>query len=60
MGILLAFAPFIVFALGVRFVGPTAGLIGGTLTSAALLLRDWLSPNRTPKVLEIFFFFVFG
>ena len=60
MGILLAFAPFLVFALGVRFIGPMEGLSGGTLTSAALLLRDWLTPGRTPKVLEFGTVVLFG
>jgi hypothetical protein len=53
MGILLAFAPFIVFALVSRFVGPVQGLIAGTATSAALVGRDWLTPGRSAKILEI-------
>ena len=53
MGILLAFLPFIVFPLVDRFVGPSEGLIGGALVSAALLLRDWIVPDRKPKILEI-------
>src|SRR3712207_3880598 len=40
MGILLAFAPFIAFALVDRLAGPTEGLIAGAAVSAALLLRD--------------------
>ena len=40
MGILLAFAPFIVFALVDRTVGVTEGLVAGAATSAALLARD--------------------
>jgi hypothetical protein len=53
MGILLAFAPFIVFAIIDRLTGSMAGLTAGAVVSAALLLRDWLTPGRTPKVLEI-------
>jgi hypothetical protein len=40
MGILLAFAPFIAFALVDRLIGATEGLIAGAAVSAALLLRD--------------------
>jgi hypothetical protein len=53
MGILLAFAPFIGFAVFDRLLGSTEGLFAGFVISAALLLRDWLSRNRSPKVLEI-------
>jgi hypothetical protein len=34
-------------------LGPSEGLIGGALVSAALLLRDWIVPDRKPKILEI-------
>jgi hypothetical protein len=60
MGILLAFAPFIVFAVLDRFVGPVWSLAAGTAVSAALLLRDFLSPGRQPKLLEIGAFVLFG
>lgn len=60
MGILLAFAPFIVFAVVDRIIGPTEGLIAGALTSAALLARDVLAPGRTPKILEIGTVLLFG
>ncbi|HEX3865061.1 MAG TPA: hypothetical protein VHY35_25520 [Stellaceae bacterium] len=53
MGILLAFAPFIAFALVDRLIGPTEGLVTGALVSGALLVRDWMTPGRTPKILEI-------
>jgi hypothetical protein len=53
MGILVAFAPFIVFAIIDRLVGPTAGLVTAALISLALLLRDCITPGRTPKMLEI-------
>jgi hypothetical protein len=60
MGILLAFAPFIGFAVVDRLLGSTEGLFVGFAISAALLLRDWLSPNRSPKVLEIGTAILFG
>jgi hypothetical protein len=53
MGILLAFAPFIVFAIVDRFGGPTIGLVAGAVVSAILLLRDLVTPGRSPKILEI-------
>jgi hypothetical protein len=53
MGTLLAFAPFIVFALIDRLVGATEGLIAAAVVSAALLIRDWVAPGRSPKILEI-------
>jgi hypothetical protein len=60
MGILLAFAPFIVFALVDRIASPSAGLIAGALVSAALLLRDIVTPGRAPKILEVGTFVLFG
>lgn len=60
MGILLAFAPFIVFALADRFVGATVALIAAALVSAALLARDWVTPGRAPKLLEIGTFVLFA
>jgi hypothetical protein len=60
MGILIAFAPFIVFAAVDRLIGSTEGLIAGALVSAALLVRDWMTPGRSPKVLEIGTFILFG
>jgi hypothetical protein len=53
VGILLAFAPFIVFAIVDRLIGPSEGLVGGALVAIALLVRDWITPGRTPKLLEI-------
>jgi hypothetical protein len=53
MGILLAFAPFIAFAIVAQVVGGTAGLVVGGATSAALLIRDRLSNGGPPKVLEL-------
>jgi hypothetical protein len=60
MGILLAFAPFIVFALVDRLIGATEGLWAGTLTSAALLGRDLVTAGRSPKILEIGTLLLFG
>jgi hypothetical protein len=53
MGILLAFAPFIAFAVIDRLIGPTQGLIAGAATSVVLLLRDWIALHKKPKILEI-------
>jgi hypothetical protein len=52
MGILLAFAPFIVFAILDRFVGPVWSLAAGTAVSAALLLRDVMTPGREANQLR--------
>jgi len=60
MGILLAFAPFIAFAVVDRLAGPTEGLVVGALVSAALLVRDWVTPGRTPKILEVGTALLFG
>jgi hypothetical protein len=53
MGILLAFAPFVVFAIVGNLVGGTAGLLAGCAASAALLVRDRLKSGGEPKVLEL-------
>ncbi|MEJ0090732.1 MAG: hypothetical protein WDM80_13440 [Limisphaerales bacterium] len=53
MNILLAFAPFLVFALVDRFVSPVAGLTSGALVAAGLVVRDVVSRNRKVKVLEV-------
>ena len=60
MGILLAFAPFIVFALIDRLIGPTEGLVAGALVSAGLLVRDMMTAGRSPKILEIGTMLLFG
>ncbi len=60
MGILLAFAPFIGFALVERLVGPTQGLVCGALVAAALLLRDVLIKGQRAKVLEVGTTLLFG
>ncbi len=60
MGMLLALAPFIVFAVIDRLVGVSPGLLAAAAVSAALLLRDWITPNRSPKILEIGTMILFG
>lgn len=59
MGILLAFAPFVAFAIIDRLAGPTAGLVVGAVVSVGLLLRDLIG-GRTAKVLEIGTAILFG
>jgi hypothetical protein len=53
MGILLAFAPFIGFAIVERLMGPVQGLVCGALIAIAMLLRDVLVARKSPKVLEV-------
>lgn len=60
MGILLAFAPFIVFAVVDRLVGSTQGLIAAALVSIALLVRDLVTPGRSLKILELGTTLLFG
>lgn len=52
MAILLAFAPFIVFAVVERLFGSGPGLIAAAIVSLALVLRERLA-YRSPKILEI-------
>jgi hypothetical protein len=59
MGILLAFAPFIVFVVVERLVGVTTGLVSATVVSALLVLRDVIS-HKTLKVLELGSLVLFG
>jgi hypothetical protein len=59
MGILLGFAPFVVFAVAAALWGGMTGLIGGAVTSAALVLRELLR-KRQPKILEIGTFLMFA
>ena len=60
MGILLAFAPFIAFAVLHRFLGAASALLAAALVSAMLLIRDWFSAKRAPKILEIGTFILFA
>ena len=49
---MLAFAPFVAFALVEKLLGPLAGLAAGALVSIALLLRDRLLGERELNILE--------
>lgn len=60
MNLLLAFAPFITFAIVDRVVGATPGLIAGALVAIALVIRDALSKKRTVKILEVGTVILFG
>lgn len=60
MGILPAFAPFIVFAVLEKFIGPEAGLVAAALVSAALLARDRFTAGEAPKILELGALVLFG
>jgi len=60
MGILVAFAPFIAFAIVSHVDGGTAGLIVAAATSAMFLLRDRMVPEQTPTQLEIGMAILFG
>ena len=60
MGILIAFAPFIVFAIVDRLVGSSAGLIAGAATSLILTTWDFVSRGRSAKILEIGTFVLFA
>jgi hypothetical protein len=60
MNMLLAFAPFIAFVVIERVVGVSAGLAAGALVSAVLLARDFLSAERSVKILEIGTFVLFA
>jgi hypothetical protein len=52
MGMLLAFSPFIFFAVLSKFVGTETGLLAGAIVAALLLARDWMR-GKQPKVLEL-------
>lgn len=56
---LLAFAPFIAFAVIDRLVGSTPGLFAGAVVSTILLIRDVMSPARRIKVLDVGTFVLF-
>jgi hypothetical protein len=60
MNILLAFAPFIVFALADRVAGAVPGLVSGALVSLVLLIHDALSRERKIKILELGTMILFG
>jgi hypothetical protein len=60
MGILLAFSPFIAFAVIDRLLGSAEGLFAGFAVSAVLLARDWLGRKHSLKVLDIGTTILFG
>ena len=60
MGIPIAFAPFIAFAVISNLVGSTAGLAAGALLSAAPLVRDRIKTRSSPKTLEAGTFILFS
>lgn len=53
MNILVAFAPFLAFALVDRALGPLDGLLAGAVISIALLVREVAINGKSPKVLEL-------
>jgi hypothetical protein len=59
MNLLLAFAPFITFAIADRLMGATPGLIAGALVAVALVVRDVVSRKRI-KILEVGTVVLFG
>lgn len=59
MSILLAFSPFLVFAIADRFVGTAYGLCGAAAVSLILIGREWIS-GRSPKILEVGSAILFG
>jgi len=53
MNILLAFAPFLAFALVDRTLGSFDGLLAGAVVSLGMLARDSLLAGKSPKLLEV-------
>ena len=60
MNALLAFAPFIVFAIVDRLADPTVGLAAGAATAAVMLGRELLIRHKPPKVMDIGTLVLFG
>lgn len=60
MNILLAFAPFLTFAVMDRLVSATAGLACGAAVAAILIIRDVVGTRRSIKVLEVGTVILFG
>lgn len=60
MSMLLGFAPFIVFALFDNLLGVVPALCAAAFISAVFFVRDWLSPKRTLKLLEVGTLLLFG
>lgn len=59
MNLLIAFAPFIAFAVIDRLIGSVEGLIAGAIASIIIVGRD-VSLGRKPKILEIGSVLLFG
>jgi hypothetical protein len=59
MGILLAFAPFIVFVVGHLLVGIVTGLVLAAVVAALLILKSVIS-RQSIKVLEVGTLILFG
>jgi hypothetical protein len=59
MGILLAFAPFIVFVFGQRLVGITIGLVLAAVLAALLIIKSVVA-RQSIKVLEVGTFLLFA
>jgi intracellular septation protein A len=53
MNILLAFIPFIAFAILEGRLGIQSALLVATIAAAALVARDWLFRRRSLKLLEV-------
>ncbi len=60
MNLLLAFSPFITFAVLERFAGVAWALALAALVSLAIVVRDLLSPARHAKLLELGSLVLFG
>jgi hypothetical protein len=56
---LLAFAPFIAFAVLSHFVAPTIALVAGAFVSLGLVVRE-TSQGRSPKMIELGTCLLFG
>jgi hypothetical protein len=59
MNILLAFTPFVTFAILNRFVGMTGGLVLGTLVALALVIYGVVVKKQSAKILEVGTLFLF-
>jgi hypothetical protein len=60
MNILLAFAPFLAFAVLERRVGAHGALLAATVVAALLLVRDRMIRHRSLKLLEVGSLILFG
>jgi hypothetical protein len=60
MNILLAFSPFLAFIVLNQFIGLEIGLLAAAAVSLLLLARGTLIQHKTPKVLEVGTFLLFG